>query len=95
MKIGLFAIGLDTYWEQFEGLKERLEKYLSIVEKKLAGIHPQIINAGLIDNIDKSFEAGIKFRKEDVDIIFYTLQRMHYRQQFCLLCKKLKCLLSF
>ncbi len=70
LKIGLFAIGLDTYWEQFEGLKERLENYLSIVEQKLAAIHPQIINAGLIDNIDKSFEAGTMFRKEDVDIIF-------------------------
>jgi len=70
LKIGLFAIGLDTYWEQFEGLKQRLENYLSIVEKNLAAIHPQIINAGLIDNVDKAFEAGIKFRKEDVDIIF-------------------------
>ena len=70
LKIGLFGIGLDTYWEQFEVLKERLENYLSIVEKNLAVIHPQIINAGLIDNIDKSFEAGTRFRKEDVDIIF-------------------------
>lgn len=25
MKIGLFGIGLDTYWPQFTGLKERLE----------------------------------------------------------------------
>ena len=24
-KIGLFGIGLEAYWEQFEGLKERLE----------------------------------------------------------------------
>lgn len=70
LKIGLFAIGLDTYWQQFEGLKERLENYLSIVQQKLAAVHPQIINAGLIDNIDKSFEAGTMFRKEDVDIIF-------------------------
>lgn len=70
LKIGLFAIGLDTYWEQFEGLKETLEKYLSIVQQKLTAVHPQIINAGLIDNIDKSFEAGTVFRTEDVDIIF-------------------------
>ncbi len=33
LKIGLFGIGLDAYWEQFMGLKERLEGYLSIVEK--------------------------------------------------------------
>ena len=37
MKIRLFGIGLDTYWPQFEGLKERLEGYLSVVEKFLIG----------------------------------------------------------
>ncbi len=35
MKIGLFGIGLDAYWPQFEGLKERLEGYIRIVEGRL------------------------------------------------------------
>ncbi len=70
LKIGLFGIGLDTYWPQFEGLKERLEGYLSVVEQKLAAIHNNIINAGLVDSADKAFEAGKKFKTEDVDIIF-------------------------
>lgn len=70
LKIGLFGIGLDTYWEQFEGLKDRLENYLSIVEQKLTAIHTQIINLGLIDTPDKAFEAGHRFRTEDVDLIF-------------------------
>jgi len=70
LKIGLFGIGLDAYWEQFEGLKQRLEGYLSIVEQKLTRVHPEIINLGLIDNAEKAFDAGSKFRKEDVDLIF-------------------------
>lgn len=70
MRIGLFGIGLDTYWPQFDGLKSRLEGYLQEVVQKLAALHPHIINAGLIDTIDKAFEAGKLFRKEDVDIIF-------------------------
>jgi len=70
LKIGLFAIGLDAYWDQFDGLKDRLEGYLSEVYTKLSKIHPQIINAGLIDNIDKAFEAGTLFRQQDVDLIF-------------------------
>jgi len=69
-KIGLFGIGLDAYWPQFEGLKERLEGYLATVEKQLTQIHPFVVNAGLVDNIDKASEAGRKFRQEDVDIIF-------------------------
>ena len=69
-KIGLFGIGLDTYWAQFDGLKDRLEGYLSQVEGKLAAINPNIINAGLVDTTDKAFEAGQLFRQEDVSLIF-------------------------
>jgi L-arabinose isomerase len=68
--IGLFGIGLDTYWPQFEGLKERLEGYLQTVEEKLATIHSSIVNAGLVDSADKAFETGRMFKQKDVDIIF-------------------------
>jgi L-arabinose isomerase len=70
LKIGLFGIGLDAYWEQFEGLKEKLEGYLAIVESKLSAFHPVIINLGLIDNSEKAFQAGREFRRQDVDLIF-------------------------
>ena len=70
LKIGLFGIGLDTYWPQFEGLKERLEGYLNVVEQKLSDIHPSVVNAGLVDTADKAFQAGRMFKTEDVDLIF-------------------------
>jgi len=70
LKIGLFGIGLDAYWQQFDGLKERLEAYLTTVNNKLFAIHPEIINLGLIDTAEKAFDAGSRFRKEDVDLIF-------------------------
>ncbi|HEV8084593.1 MAG TPA: arabinose isomerase [Chitinophagaceae bacterium] len=69
-KIGLFAIGLNAYWEQFTGLRQRLEGYLAEVQKKLEQFHPHIINAGMIDNVDKAFAAGKLFKQQDVDIIF-------------------------
>jgi L-arabinose isomerase len=69
-KIGLFGIGLDTYWPQFEGLKQRLEAYQAEVETKLKQIHPEVVNAGLVDNTDKAFDTGHLFRREAVDIIF-------------------------
>ena len=70
LKIGLFGIGLEAYWEQFSGLKERLESYLQVVENKVAAIHNNVVNVGLVDNIDKAFEAGSIFRQQEVDIIF-------------------------
>ncbi|MBT9188272.1 hypothetical protein [Zobellia russellii] len=70
LKIGLFSIGLDTYWDQFEGLKSRLEGYTTIVENQLKKSGHDIINFGLIDNSSSAFEAGIKFKEESVDLIF-------------------------
>lgn len=70
VRIGLFGIGLDTYWPQFQGLKKRLEGYLSVVEKKLGHPGVEVVNLGLIDSPEKAFEAGHRFRSADVDMIF-------------------------
>jgi L-arabinose isomerase len=70
LKIGLFGIGLDTYWDQFPGLKDRLEGYLREIHEELASRHPHIIDAGLVDNTDKAFAAGSLFRRSEVDLIF-------------------------
>ena len=70
IKVGLFGIGLDAYWPQFVGLKERLEGYLGVVEQKLAREGVKIVNLGLIDTPEKAFDAGHAFRRADVDLIF-------------------------
>ena len=70
LRVGLFGIGLDTYWPQFKGLKPRLESYVRAVEKKLARPGVEVVNLGLIDNPVKALEAGHQFRVADVDVIF-------------------------
>lgn len=70
LKIGLFSIGLDTYWEQFKGLKNRLEGYTLIVADNLKKSGSEVVNVGLIDTSAAAFEAGLKFKQEGVDIIF-------------------------
>ena len=70
LRIGLFGIGLDTYWSQFKRLKPRLEGYVRSVQKKLERPGVEVVNLGLIDNPVKALEAGHKFREADVDVIF-------------------------
>ena len=70
LRVGLFGIGLDTYWPQFPGLKEKLEGYLSTVDEKLRRPDVEIVNLGLIDTPEKAMEAGHEFRRQDVDLIF-------------------------
>ena len=70
LKVGIFGIGLDTYWPQFPGLQERLVGYIAQVARKLANSRVQVVNLGLIDTPEKSLSAGHEFRKADVDLIF-------------------------
>jgi len=70
LRVGLFGIGLEAYWAQFDGLKDRLTKYLSTVEKNISQNDIEIVNLGLIDSPEKAVIAGHDFRRSDVDIIF-------------------------
>jgi len=70
LRVGLFAIGLDTYWAQFSGLKEKLMGFTEQVARKLEGRGVYVTNLGMIDTPEKSSWAGHEFRKADVDLIF-------------------------
>lgn len=70
LKAGLFGIGLQAYWDQFDGLEARLKEYVGVVEEKLTGFGAGIVNLGLIDTPEKAVEAGHLFRQQDVDLIF-------------------------
>ena len=70
LNIGLFSIGLDAYWPQFPGLRERLAGYMEQVARKLKGSQVRVTNLGLIDTPEKSVAAGHEFRRADVDLIF-------------------------
>jgi L-arabinose isomerase len=73
LNIGLFGIGLDTYWPQFDGLKQRLEGYLLTVEQLLQRPDCNVINAGLVDNYDSAIIAAQHLKQNDISILFlYT-----------------------
>lgn len=70
LNVGLFSIGLDTYWPQFPGLRERLIGFTERVARKLESSQVRVTNLGLIDTPEKSVAAGHELRKADVDLIF-------------------------
>ena len=70
LRVGLFGIGLEAYWGQFDGLRERLERYLGQVATHFERPGVEVVNLGLIDSPEKAMEAGHAFRRGDVDVIF-------------------------
>lgn len=70
LKVGIFSIGLETYWEQFEGLKNRLETYHRKIAQRLSTMDVQLVDRGMVDTVEKAIETGNAFKKEDVSIVF-------------------------
>lgn len=68
-RIGLYSIGLRAYWNQFEGLKERLVQYGKFIEEKMSE-WGTVLNFGLVDTEDAGRSAGEWFNSQNVDIIF-------------------------
>jgi len=73
IKIGLFGIGLDTYWQQFDGLLNKLKAYHSEIQNRLVSFQVDIIDAGIVDNPQKAGAAAKKFISEDVELIFLNI----------------------
>ncbi len=71
LNVGIFGIGLDTYWPQFKGLKERLEGYQQEVSREIEACgFVELVDAGLVDNPERAREIGSLFRRQQVDVIF-------------------------
>ena len=71
MKIGLYGIGLDTYWGQFDGLLERLQGYQRQIAARLGSRHAdvEVIDTGIVDSPVKAREVGEALAREGVELI--------------------------
>jgi L-arabinose isomerase len=70
LRVGLFSIGLEAYWPQFAGLKDKLTGSNQRLAEKLESGGAAVVNLGLIDTPEKALWAGHRFRETDVDLIF-------------------------
>jgi L-arabinose isomerase len=70
IRIGLFGIGLDTYWPQFPGLLERLTDYQATIADRLRELGGDLVDVGMVDHPSKARTAAECFRREGVEIIF-------------------------
>ena len=69
-KVGLFSVGLDTYWGQFGALLNNLTGYHNQIRNKLESFGAEVVDAGMVDNIDKAQNSARLLNNSDVDLIF-------------------------
>ena len=69
-RVGIFGIGLDVYWPQFEGLHDRLIGYQNEIADRLRESGAEVVNVGLVDSPQRAREAALRLKQEDVSLIF-------------------------
>jgi L-arabinose isomerase len=69
-KVGLFGIGLDTYWAQFDGLLDNLMGYQKRIKNRIEGFGVEVIDAGMVDNPVRARSAADFLKSQDVEIVF-------------------------
>ncbi|MDR1340770.1 MAG: L-fucose/L-arabinose isomerase family protein [Prevotellaceae bacterium] len=70
IRVGLFGVGLDTYWPQFDGLLARLTGYQREIAEKMNALGAEVIDAGMVDAPEKAHAAAALLKREDVEIVF-------------------------
>jgi L-arabinose isomerase len=73
IRIGLFGIGLDTYWPQFEGLLDKLKSNQDLIRKRLEEGGAEVADAGMVDTPQKAVAAADYFRERGVDLMFLNI----------------------
>jgi L-arabinose isomerase len=72
-RIGLFGVGLETYWDQFDGLKDRLTGYQTEIAGRLRRLSPtpiEVVDFGLVDSPPKARETAAALAAANVDLVF-------------------------
>jgi L-arabinose isomerase len=69
-RLGLFGVGLETYWAQFDGLKDRLSGYQARIAERLRANSSEVVDVGLVDNPVKAREAASVLARSEVDLVF-------------------------
>ncbi|WP_200979968.1 arabinose isomerase [Echinicola sp. 20G] len=91
LKVGIFGIGLDTYWDQFDGLMERLEGYQKQIADKMGEFGAEVANVGLVDSPEKASKAARLLKQKDVDMLFLYVSTYALSSTVLPVVQKLKC----
>lgn len=67
--VGVFGIGYDVYWKQFDGLKDDIDRKFQTF-KKLIPDFVNVIDFGIVDNPEKAYESVKSMQQENLDFLF-------------------------
>lgn len=90
-RIGIFGVGYFKYWEQFEGLLHDLkQKQVLFTEKvKNTSIRVEVIDFGIIDNVQSAYDLVTRLRAANLDLIFCDMLTYATSSTFAVIIKNI------
>ena len=71
--IGVIGVGLDTYWNQFEGLYDVMLEKMTTFKAKLEKQSVTIFDFGIVDNAQKAYATLPELKAADLDLLFIDM----------------------
>ena len=71
--IGIYGVGHHTYWAQFDGLYQDLQKKLAIFEAKIQSHQVNVVNFGISDCAETAYAAVSRIKSADPDLLFVDM----------------------
>lgn len=72
-RIGLFGVGFDVYWPQFEGLYDQLSAYHADMKTLIEKNDVEVIDFGIVDSNEKAFETVERIKEARLDLLFCNM----------------------
>ena len=72
-RIGVFGVIHEVYYEQFEGLKESLERYHSDFIKILKSNNVEVVDYGIIGNNEKAYKTAEDIKGQGIDLLMCNM----------------------
>lgn len=69
-RVGVLGVGHHTYWDQFEGLLEDLNKKQEVFKTTLEKNDVDVVDFGISDSAESAYEVVNKIKTTDLDLLF-------------------------
>lgn len=89
--VGVLSVGLDTYWKQFPGLLEEMNKKTAVLVEKLEARSVSVVDFGMVDNPLRAYEVLPKVKAADLDVLFIDMVTYATSATFGAIMREMQC----
>lgn len=87
----VISVGLDTYWQQFPGLIEEMNKKTAVFLKKLEANSVKAIDFGMVDNAERAYAVIPQVKAADPDVLFIDMVTYATSATFAPIAREMNC----